>query len=185
MFPYIHGCAAESIFWGYQLHRFSLSLITVVCLGAFTNPACLAQHSPFTKGEPSPCDTNWTAPPLNVVTPGIVSTPLPNGYTMYTVRVQLHTPEGNLTECAVRQFRFHFPLLLNWTSTSGNEPTVQITIESPSSQGVGDTLVLYSVQRITENGFSTFIMDAGTPNGYQSPFYYFANVTVIGTPAKK
>jgi hypothetical protein len=54
-------------------------------------------------------------------------------------------------------------------------PTVQITIESPSSQGVGDTLVLYSA----------FIMDAGTPNGYQSSFYYFANVTVIGRPANK
>jgi hypothetical protein len=104
---------------------------------------------------------------------------------MYTARVELHTPEGNQTECAVRQFRFHFPLLENWMSVSGDVPNVQITIESSSSQGFGDTLVLYSVQRISENGFSAFIMDAATPNGYQSPLRYFADVTVIGKSLKK
>jgi hypothetical protein len=126
----------------------------------------------------------WTAPGLNELTPNIVSAPLANGYMMYTVRVQLHTPEDNVTECGVRQFRFHFPLLQNWSgSASSDVPTVQITIESPSSQGFGDALFLYSIQRIdNENGFSAFLMDAATPAGYQSPFIYFASVTVIGKP---
>jgi hypothetical protein len=61
-------------------------------------------------------------------------------------------------------------------SVSGDVPNVQITIESPSSQGFGDTLVLYFLQRISEN-------DAATPNG--SSLRYFANVTVIGKPMKK
>lgn len=179
-------CFRIHFFWGNQLHRFSLSLVTVVCLGAFTHPASFAQKSAFKRAEtpPYPCQTDWTAPGLDEITPNIVSTPLANGYMMYTVRVQLHTPEGNQTECAVRQFRFHFPLLQNWTgSISGDVPTVQITVESPSSQGVGDTLVLYSIQRIAkENGYSAFIMNAETPNGYESPLSYFANVTVIGKP---
>lgn len=175
----------NSLLGVYQLHRFSLSLITVICLGAFTNPAGFAQKSSFTKAEPYPCQIQWTAPPLSELTPNIVISPLAGGYTMYTVRVELHTPEGNQTECAVRQFRFHFPLLENWMSVSGDVPNVQITIESSSSQGFGDTLVLYSVQRISENGFSAFIMDAATPNGYQSPLRYFADVTVIGKSLKK
>jgi hypothetical protein len=179
--------AVATLLWGYQLYRFSLSLITVVCLGAFANPASFGQQSSFKKADakPYPCQTEWTAPPLNEQTPNIVSTSLAGGYTMYTVRVHLHTPEGNQTECAVRQFRFNFPALQNWMSLSGSEPTVQITIESPFSQGVGDTLLLYAVQRIScenENGYSAFVMDAATPNGYQSPFDYYANVTVIGKP---
>jgi hypothetical protein len=158
----------------------------MVCLGALTNSVSFAQKSAFQKVEtpPYPCQTEWTAPGLNDPTPNIVSTPLANGYSMHTVRVQLHTPEGNQTECAVRQFRFHFPPMQNWTgSNPGEVPTVQITIESPYSQGFGDTLVLYSIQRVdNENGYSAFIMDAQTPNGYESPLNYFVNVTVIGKP---
>jgi hypothetical protein len=166
------------------LHRRSLSLVAVVCLGAVTHPASFAQKSAFEKvaTPPYPCQTEWTAPGLNELTPNIVTAVLASGYMMYTVRVQLHTPDGNQTECAVRQFRLHFPQLQNWTETSGDVPTVQITIESLASQGVGDTLVLYSVQRLVENSFSAFVMNAGTPNGYQSPLIYFANVTVIGKP---
>ena len=171
------------------MNRLRLSLTTALCLGAFSHLAGFAQKSPFGKiaTPPYPCQTSWTAPGLNVLTPNIVSTPLANGYVMYTVRVQLHTPEDNVTECAVRQFRFHFPLLQNWSgTTSADVPTVQITIESPSSVGLGDSLALYSIERIdNENGFSAFLMDAATPNGYQSPLTYFANVTVIGKPAKK
>lgn len=168
------------------MNRLCLSLATVLCLAAFSNMVSFGQKSPFERiaTPPYPCETTWTAPGLNEITPNIVSTPLANGYAMYTVRVQLHTPEDNITACSVRQFRFHFPLLQNWSGTiSADVPTVQITIESPHSQGFGDSLALYSVQRIdNENGFSAFIMDATTPNGYQSPFTYFANVTVIGRP---
>lgn len=171
---------------GSQLPRPSLLLATAVCFGTFSHAPSFAQKSAFKNAEtpPYPCQTEWTAPGLNEITPNMVSTQLANGYMMYTVRVQLHTPEGNQTECAVRQFRFHFPLLQNWTGVnSGNVPTIQITIESPSSQGFGDGLVLYEIQRIeNENGFSAFLMDAETPNGYESPLSYFANVTVIGMP---
>ena len=123
------GHCTKSTFGGYQLHRFSLSLISVACVGAFAGPASFGQQSSFKKADAKPyhCQTDWTASPLNEETPNIVSASLGSEYMMYTVRVHLHTPEGNQTECAVRQFRFNFPALQNWMSLSGNEPTVQIT----------------------------------------------------------
>jgi hypothetical protein len=88
--------AVATLLWGYQLYRFSLSLITVVCLGAFANPASFGQQSSFKKADakPYPCQTEWTAPPLNEQTPNIVSTSLAGGYTMYTVRVHLAYTRG-------------------------------------------------------------------------------------------
>jgi hypothetical protein len=65
-FPLDPRCA-KSAFGDDQLHRFSLSLLSVVCLGAFTIPAGLGQQSSFKKADakPYPCQTEWTAPPLN------------------------------------------------------------------------------------------------------------------------
>jgi hypothetical protein len=133
------------------------------------------------------CDVNWTAPPLDQLTPGIVATPLPGGkLVMYTVRVEMHTPEGNISECSVRQYRFHLPLLQNTDGTgSGPVPQIQLTIESPDAIGAGVGLIFYSDTRFEENGFSALLIDAQTPASVQSPSHYFANLTVIGQPASK
>jgi hypothetical protein len=57
---------------------------------------------------------------------------------MYTVRVKMNTPEGNRTACNVRQYRFDFPPLNDWMAADANDtPTMQITLESPCSQGNG------------------------------------------------
>jgi hypothetical protein len=188
------------------LHRSYFSLISALCLSTVTFTDVLAQPVPAapTKAtcpvikslsfqqatkEPYPCDTTSTLPAAGALTANVVSTVLAGGWTMYTVRVKMHTPEDNRTACNVRQYRFNFPLLSNWLAADANDtPTVQITLESPCSQGNGDGMVLYSMERDVLNGMSDrmsdLIIDAGTPNAYQSPLDYYANITVLGTPVK-
>jgi hypothetical protein len=184
------------------LNRPCFSLISTLCLSMVTFTDVLAQPAPATPPkatcpvikslsfqqatkEPYPCDTTSTFPAAGVPTPNVVSTALACGSKMYAVRVKMHTPDGNRTACNVRQYRFDFPLLSDWLAADANDtPTVQITLESPCSQGNGDGMVLYSMERDVLNGQSDLIIDAGTPNAYQSPLDYYANITVVGTPAK-
>jgi hypothetical protein len=86
---------------------------------------------------------------------------------MYTVRVHLHTPEGNQTECAVRQFRFNFPALQEWMSLSGNNASTRYLF--PSILVRGKFALMTRLARMVVSGLPHHVTQPG--NRRESIFF--------------
>jgi hypothetical protein len=174
------------------VNRLSIALLCVFCVGTAAGQKSdpPASHARFG------CDTNPQLPASGIVTTGVIVTDLPDsniytangqkaagmqklsGLKQYSARVLMHTPEDNFKECSVRQFRLILPRL----QTSAPDTRIQVTIESPDAIGEGAAMILFSMERYDTDQLTECIIDAQTPAGYQSPYTYFANITVIGKP---
>jgi len=101
-----------------------------------------------------------------------------SGLRQYSARVLMHTPEDNFGECSVRQYRLILPRL----QTKAPGARIQVTIQSPDSVGAGSAMILFGIERFDTDKFTEYVINAQTPAGYQSPYTYYANITVIGKP---
>lgn len=100
---------------------------------------------------------------------------------IYSARLLMGSPNGNGTECSVRQVLFFLPDdLANGLDETGNSaPVVQISIDSPDSIGYTEAMLPYSLQRVAGPP-TEYVLDA--QDMIQSPYTYYANITIIGHP---
>jgi hypothetical protein len=100
---------------------------------------------------------------------------------VYAARILMGAPNGNVTECSVRQVLFFVPdELANGLDTGNKAPVVQISMDSPDAMGYTEGMLPYGMSR-TQSGTETqYTFDAQCM--VQSPYTYYINITITGHP---
>jgi hypothetical protein len=109
-----------------------------------------------------------------------ISSPLPNGDTLYYGRVRM-TDNGSNTRIAY----FRTPNLKKAPFEDEgvpSSPTILATIDGMQTGGT-QTMLVYGISIIDEGPYTYFNVDTQTPTGNAVPdIPYWCNITIIGTP---